>query len=203
MAKSDLAKRLAGVDKSNLSKLMQPGPQGVRGDPGKDGRDGTNGLDGLDGRDGVDGRDGRDGRQGQRGPKGDRGATGPKGDKGNPGVQGVVGPPGPPGPKGDKPNHQISKGEIRFEKPDGEWGRWIKMGHHIHHGGGGGGSGTGSAEYPPGGDAGQVLAKASAADNDVEWVDQTGSGNISPDVLIDMGGFVDTPETEIDAGSFV
>ena len=42
--------------------------------------------------------------------------------------------------------------------------------------GGVGGGGGGSAEYPPGGTTGQLLAKASGADNDVEWVDPpTGS----------------------------
>lgn len=43
-------------------------------------------------------------------------------------------------------------------------------------GGFGGGSGGGSASYPPGGSTGQLLAKASPADNDVEWVDPPAGG---------------------------
>lgn len=45
---------------------------------------------------------------------------------------------GEPGPTGPMPDHQISNGECRFEKPDGTWGEWIEAQHVQQRGGGGG-----------------------------------------------------------------
>lgn len=60
---------------------------------------------------------------------GERGPAGPKG------------PEGPPGPKGDKPDHQWRGPELRFEKPDGTWGKWANLQGPAGKRGGGGGSG--------------------------------------------------------------
>lgn len=48
------------------------------------------------------------------------------------------------GEKGDKPKHEISGNNIRFEKPDGSWGEWIKLS---------GGSSSSYANIPHGGGA--------------------------------------------------
>jgi len=88
-------------------------PQQVVVKRGEDGRDGIDGVDGRNGRDGV-------GIMGPRGPQGEQG------------------PPGEKGEKGDMPDHQVSNGEVRFEKPDGTWGKWIEAAKTSTAGGGGG-----------------------------------------------------------------
>jgi len=84
-----------------------------------------------------------------QGPVGPMGPQGPKGDKGD---KGDAGEPGPAGPKGDKGD----PGEPGPAGPAGPAGS----------GEGGGGN------VPAGGLSGRVLAKASDADYDLEWVDQ-------------------------------
>ena len=139
----------------------------LKGDIGLSGKDGANGKDGINGLNGLKGKDGRDGAigpQGIQGLKGDvglngldgkQGLVGPKGEQGERGPAGHPGPEGPPGPKGEKgdqgergfmPAHQIQDRKIRFERPDGSWGKWIDLGSHgyIITGGGGGSSGGGS-----------------------------------------------------------
>lgn len=60
---------------------------------------------------------------------------------GEPGPKGPRGPEGPPGPKGDRPDHQWRGPELRFEKPDGTWGKWTNLQGPAGSRGGGGGSG--------------------------------------------------------------
>lgn len=60
------------------------------------------------------------------------------------GPQGPRGPEGPPGPKGDKPAHQWRGSKLRFEKPDGTWGKYVDLqGPAGRRGGSGGGGGSG------------------------------------------------------------
>jgi hypothetical protein len=42
------------------------------------------------------------------------------------------------GEDGKIPDHQIKNGEVRFEKPDGTWGEWIRFPHKTVYQGGGG-----------------------------------------------------------------
>lgn len=190
------------ITQENIKQLMKPGPKGDKGDKGERGSPGKRGPDGIMGPPGPKGEKGLRGPEGRQGLRGPEGRPGPKG-QGERGSQGIQGPPGPQGPKGDKPKHQVSRGEIRFELPDGKWGKWLKLGT----GGttrviGGGSGGTGSAEYPPGGDTGQVLAKASPADNDVEWINVTSGGAGAPNAVVD-GGTFSLPNALIDGGTFV
>lgn len=76
------------------------GPKGEKGDPGQDG---------------ADGRDGADGKDGARGPQGE------SGNDGEPGVDGARGPVGP------IPDHQWSGTKLRFEEPDGDWGKYVDL----------------------------------------------------------------------------
>lgn len=82
------------------------------------------GTDGRDGRDGVDGLDGRDG------------AVGPRGEPGRDGLRGIDGRDGLDGATGPAPDHEVRGNSVRFQHPDGEWGKWIEFG------GGRGGGGT-------------------------------------------------------------
>jgi hypothetical protein len=67
---------------------------------------------------------------------------GKKGDQGKPGQDGITTIVNKTiveekdGTKGDMPNHQVRNGEIRFENPDGTWGKWITV--QPTSGGGGG-----------------------------------------------------------------
>lgn len=108
---------------------------------------------------------GPQGPQGEKGEKGDKGDPGEKGDKGDPGAQGIPGEQGPMGQqgiqgpagvKGDK-GDKGDPGEPGADGPKGDQGE----------------PGVG---VPAGGSTGQVLAKASNADYDTEWIDQTGGG---------------------------
>ena len=60
-------------------------------------------------------------RVGPPGPQGEQGPQGPKGEKG------IQGPPGEDGEKGDIPKHQWRGSELRFEKPDGKWGKYKEL----------------------------------------------------------------------------
>ncbi len=109
-----------------------------KGRPGKDGKDG---LDGKDGKDGI-GRKGQDGLS----------ITGPKGEKGVPGVglpgkDGTDGLPGldatgKQGDKGDTPDHQWRGTKLRFEEPEGEWGKFVDLQGQPGQSGGGAGGGA-------------------------------------------------------------
>ena len=97
------------------------GRRGARGTDGADGADGKDGSRGVDGADGLPGQDGADGLPGKRGGRGPMGAVG---------RQGQVGPTGPQGEKGDTgpmPAHQWKGGKIRFQMPNGQWGRYVSL----------------------------------------------------------------------------
>lgn len=83
---------------------------------------------------GTPGPPGSDGRDGARGPKGDKGD------------------PGPEGPMGVIPDHQWDGTRLRFEEPDGGWGKYVDLrgpaGQHGAAGGGGGGGQTGQGMTP-------------------------------------------------------
>ena len=125
---------------------------------GKDGRDGINGKDGLNGQNGRNGRDGKDGlngqngRDGQKGDKGDTGAAGPAGVAGATGATGAAGQ-----------NATIS---VTNSTQPCSTGLTIT------------GNGTSNLglqftgkNLPAGGKIGQILAKKSDNDCDVEWKD--------------------------------
>jgi hypothetical protein len=105
------------------------GDKGDQGDAGKDGADGiagergTDGVDGKDGKDGVDGADGIDGKDGKNGQDGKDGQDGKNGIDGKDGIDGLS----IKGDKGDKPNHEWKGTKLRFELPNGEWGKSIDL----------------------------------------------------------------------------
>lgn len=95
------------------------------------------------------------GAQGEQGPAGPQGPQGPAGQDGAAGAAGEQGPAGPAGPQG----------------PEGPQGPQGVQGEQGIQGVG----------VPTGGTAGQVLAKASGADYDTEWVNAGGgSGSYLP-----------------------
>jgi len=70
-----------------------------------------------------------------------------EGTRGKPGKDGIttvitetvtVVQEGKPGEMGSVPRHQVSRGEIRFENPDGTWGDWITVQPQQRNPGGGG-----------------------------------------------------------------
>jgi len=67
---------------------------------------------------------------------------------GKDGEQGPRGPEGPQGPKGDKPKHEWRGSKLRFEKPDGTWGKYVDLQGPAGRRGGSGGGGGGS--FSPG-----------------------------------------------------
>lgn len=73
--------------------------------------------DGKDGKDGKDGRDGVDGKDGKNGLDGKDGTV---------------------------PDHEITGRMIRFKKPNGEWGEYIKL---VSRGGGVASSSNGGVDY--------------------------------------------------------
>lgn len=88
----------------------------------------------------------KDGRNGERGERGFQGLVGKDGDRG---VRGPIGP---------IPRHEWRGTELRFEEPDGSWGKWTDLrGPRGYAGGGGGSSDTGGTtvvsgnSYFPGG----------------------------------------------------
>ena len=128
-----IAKKLRELRADFVGLSKQPGPAG---------RDGKNGADGV----GIAGRDGLDGKDGERGPAGPAGPRGP------------VGPPGKDGADGERgplPDHQWKGTRLRFQKPDGGWGKYIDLkGERGPAGatgvaiGGGGGSGWSPSGLP-------------------------------------------------------
>lgn len=95
-----VAKKIADLQRNFTTLSKQSGPSG------KDGLDGADGRHGIDGRNGADGIQGADGKRGPRGPKGEQGE------------QGEVGP---------APDHQWQGDKLRFQKPDGGWGKWVAL----------------------------------------------------------------------------
>lgn len=82
------------------------------------------------------------------GPQGPPGEAGPPGRMGPPGDRGARGPQGEEGPMGPMPDHQWSGTALRFQEPDGDWGKYVDLRGPqgipgAVAGGGGGGGGTG------------------------------------------------------------
>lgn len=53
--------------------------------------------------------------------------AGPRNRQGPIGPQGPQGEPGPQGPIGPSPEHEWRGTELRFQNPDGTWGKWIDL----------------------------------------------------------------------------
>lgn len=99
---------------SLLSTIRGPvGPQGPRGPVGPEGPEGIEGKEGKPGKDGKNGKDGEDGEDGAPGLDGERG---------------LQGKPGKPGEQGRPPKHEWHGTKLRFENPDGTWGKWVDLG---------------------------------------------------------------------------
>jgi PKD repeat protein len=82
------------------------------------------------------------------GPQGEQGTPGPVGPVGPQGPRGKEGPEGPQGPIGPMPDHQWDGTRLRFEEPDGGWGKYVDLRgpQGIHGASGGGGKGGGMTE---------------------------------------------------------
>ena len=139
--------------------------KGEKGEPGEDGFSPTVEVTEIGGGHAVtitdvngpktfDVLDGKDGAGG--GGEGVPGPPGPQGPPGDPGPQGEQGPKGDPGPQGE-PGPAGPAGE---QGPTGEPGPVGEAGPGL----------------PPGGKTGQIPAKASEADYDVEWADPPAGG---------------------------
>lgn len=111
------------------------GEQGIAGKDGKDGKDGNNGIDGKDGAKGdkgdqgergADGIDGKDGKDGLNGRDGVDGKDGKDGLNGRNGVDGLS-IKGDKGDKGDIPKHEWKGTSLRFELPNGKWGKYVDL----------------------------------------------------------------------------
>lgn len=113
----------------------EQGEKGEKGDNGLDGKDGQDGKDGIAGKDGKDGIDGKDGKDGRDGVDGKDGADGQDGVDGRDGVDGKDGKDGRAGydglsikgDKGDIPKHEWQGTKLKFELPDGKWGKAVDL----------------------------------------------------------------------------
>jgi hypothetical protein len=173
---------------------------------------GDQGLIGPTGKEGPQGPQGDRGPQGSTGPQGPKGDTGAKGDKGDTGPQGDTGPKGNDGKDGTSGSNGVSIRDVYVDPDDGDLyveltnSRLINAGHvkgedgkpgkdgrNGFTGGGGSSAGGGGASLPAGGSTGQVLAKASNADQDVSWQTVSGSGvadGDKGDITVSGGGTV-------------
>lgn len=123
-----------------LQRGMTPGPVGPAG---ADGLAGAPGVQGPKGEPGLPGEAGLAGCPGAVGADGQPGPVGPQGPKGDQGER------GPQGPKGDKPDHEWVGTGLRFEKPDGTWGKAVDLrGQRGGRGGSGGASNQPDKAYP-------------------------------------------------------
>lgn len=152
-----IASRLADQSKaieSLQARAPTPGPCGKEGEQGKQGETGEQGPKGADGERGEKGEagpQGDHGKQGEPGQKGDagpqgkigeRGEKGEAGNQGTPGAAGIKGDTGPQGKQGEKgdqgprgekgdtgpsPDHEWRGTSLRFEKPDGTWGKFTNL----------------------------------------------------------------------------
>jgi len=102
----------------------ETGSDGATGDKGERGERGLKGFIGPKGNTGETGERGRDGRFGMRGKDGQKGTKGDQGRAGRDGRDGV---------DGTTPDHEIKlnkqgdPSEIRFQRPDSNWGAWLKL----------------------------------------------------------------------------
>jgi ribosomal protein L35AE/L33A len=113
----------------------EQGEKGEKGDNGLDGKDGQDGKDGIDGKNGINGVDGKNGLNGINGIDGKDGADGQDGVDGRDGVDGKDGKDGRAGydglsikgDKGDIPKHEWQGTKLKFELPDGNWGKAVDL----------------------------------------------------------------------------
>lgn len=162
----DVLERLAALEAGGGGGGGEVGPTGPQGPAGPTGATGPagpagaastvpgpTGATGAKGDKGDTGSQGIQGVQGVVGPKGDTGDTGPKGDTGDTGPQGPQGIQGPTGATG-------TTGATGAAGPTGPAGA----------------DGADGSGVPAGGGDGQLLAKASLTDGDVEWIDPPSGG---------------------------
>lgn len=90
-------------------------------------RDGFASLSKQPGPRGEDGGVGPRGATGEGGPAGPTGPRGAPGRDGSPGADGKDGADGERGPVGPMPRHQWRGTNLRFEKPDGTWGKYTNL----------------------------------------------------------------------------
>lgn len=167
------------------------GPQGPKGDKGDCGEQGPPGECGPKGEPGPQGPKGDKGDAGPQGKPGPQGPKGPKGDPGPKGVKGDRGPAGKPGrdgaqwltgsgyPLSDVGNdgdfytyaHEI------YTKRNGRWVKHISLKAPPASIGLTGPQGPAGVGIATGGTTGQVLAKASNANYDTEWVTVSGGSS--------------------------
>lgn len=154
-----LAKRYAALREAVSSVSKQIGPQGLVGETGAVGERGPQGEIGRTGERGLQGEIGLTGERGPRGERGADGATGERGfrgEMGKTGPQGGAGPAGPQGETGPAPDHQWTGTKLRFQKPDGKWGKYTDLKGDKGDGGGtviirgGASSGVGLESLLPG-----------------------------------------------------
>lgn len=123
--------------------------------------------------------------KGPQGPKGEQGIQGIQGPRGIQGVQGEQGEPGPQGETGPQgiQGLQGPKGDPGEQGPQGIQGETGQQGPR-------GPQGEAGVGVPVGGAKNQVLAKASGADYDAEWVTLTPAsiGAVSADEKGAAGG---------------
>ena len=159
------------------------GPQGIQGEVGPTGPTGSQGIQGAVGPTGPTGATGADstvaGPTGPTGPQGIQGEQGPIGPTGSQGPQGDVGPTGPTGPQGADsvvPGPTGPTGSAGTTGPTGPTGATGADSTVAGPTGPTGPTGNTGAGLAPGGSTGQILAKLSAADYDITWVDQAAGG---------------------------
>ena len=148
------------------------------------GRRGRRGTRGVKGEQGDLGKTGEPGAQGERGavgvpgPKsapgliGERGLRGYKGIQGRAGNLGPIGPPGPKGDTGPAPEHQWQGNALRFQKPNGDWGKLV----NLQGPAGGRGRSSGSA-------AKEQFASIALDGNNLEFKKL---GALGPDIIVDL-----------------
>lgn len=165
-----VAKQLRDLRTAFRDLSKQPGPKGDRGEQGVQGEQGERGPQGDIGPAGLRGADGPTGQEGPPGPPGPRGPRGPQGPKGEPGEKGEQGEIGP------APLHQWDGTRLRFQKPDGEWGKYVdlkgetgasKTARPVFFGGAGGSGGTNLDDLPT---AGTVEPTEFIVKQNGEWV---------------------------------
>ena len=128
-----IANRLVAAETllANVSKQEGPrgevGPQGIQGEVGPQGAKGEVGPQGAKGEVGRQGEVGPQGAQGEVGPQGDGGPQGIQGATGPHGVSGATGEQGPKGDTGPAPDHKWEGTKLRFQKPDGKWGKAVDL----------------------------------------------------------------------------
>lgn len=204
-----VANGFVGTPAEWLLSLVGPqGPKGDKGDTGDTGPQGAQGPQGIQGIQGETGPQGPQGIQGETGPQGPQGDTGPQGPKGDglqldatgafsgrstydaeaagfvylstDGADGL----GAPAVLYIREGASGWSAAIPFQGEQGEAGPTGPQGPQGIQGptGPAGADGTDGADgegVPTGGATGQVLAKASGANYDTEWVDAATGGGVT------------------------